>query len=74
MAPRSRSALPAVGRLWPSDDDDREEEDADDVDVCGDQLPDQTKITLRMIGIFKIPAGRLREDKLPHDPPVENAS
>ena len=44
------------------------------VDVCGDQLPDQTKITLRMIGIFKIPAGRLREDKLPHDPPVENAS
>ena len=44
------------------------------VDVCGDQLPDQTKITVRMIGIFKIPAGRLREDKLPHDPPVENAS
>ena len=53
------------------DDDDEEEED---VDVCGDQLPDQTKITLRMIGIFKIPAGRLREDKLSHDPPVENAS
>ena len=44
------------------------------VNVRGDQLPNQTKITLRMIGIFKIPAGRLREDKLPHDPPVENAS
>ena len=44
------------------------------VNVRGDQLPDQTKITLRMIGIFKIPAGRLREDKLPRDPPVENAS
>ena len=44
------------------------------VNVRGDQLPDQTKITVRMIGIFKIPAGRLREDKLPHDPPVENAS
>ena len=29
------------------------------VNVRGDQLPDQTKITLRMIGIFKIPAGRL---------------
>ena len=44
------------------------------VNVRGDQLPDQTKITLRMIRIFKIPAGRLREDKLSHDPPVENAS
>ena len=63
--------MPAVGRLWPSDDDEEEEEEDDeDVDVCGDQ----TLITLKMIGICKIPAGRLREDKLPHDPPVENAS
>ena len=33
MAPRSRWALPAVGQLWPSEDnDDGEDDDNDDED------------------------------------------
>ena len=32
LAPRSRQALPAVGRLWPSDDDDGDDDLDDDDD------------------------------------------
>ena len=38
MAPRSHYALPAVGRLWPSDhdDDDHDNDDHDDDDHADD--------------------------------------
>ena len=42
LAPRSCQALPAVGRLWPSDDDDDDgddDADDDDGDGCKDGVP-----------------------------------
>ena len=37
LAQRSHKALPDVGRLWPSDDDDDVGGDDDDGDDCGDE-------------------------------------
>ena len=38
LASRSRSVMPAVGRLWPSDDDDDDDDGDDDDDDANDLL------------------------------------